>query len=265
MAIYDVNGNVISGGGGEASVFIPDESLNQYDKICKSINHQGWRGGGATANTLAAYKASKVNGFYYVETDVRFTSDNYAILYHDTYATYDGTSTAVSDLTYAQMLEVQADLALFSDFIALCRKIGLHPYIELKGTQTQTQINSLVDIVHSYQMQRKVTWFGGNDNVSKVQTYDQNARLGILSNTLTSTNVSQALALKLDTNEVFLDTYISYLTSDILTMVKQSGLPLEVFTFDTNTSEITSLDPYVTGFTADSLIAGKVLYEANIT
>lgn len=262
--IYDASGNLISGGSTVPNIYVSDVSLNEYDKICKSINHRGYRAGGARENTLAAFRASKAQGFYYVETDVMYTSDNVAILQHDSYVTYNGTSTAVSNLTYAQMLEVHSDLAIFEDFIALCRNIGLHPYIELKNNQTQAQIQALVDTVHAYQMQNRVTWFGGNANVSKVQAYDPNARLGILANTLTSAIVAQATALKLDTNEVFLDTWIDNLTSEILAMVQEAGLPLELYTFANNASEITGMDPYITGFTCDQLIAGKVLYDANI-
>lgn len=39
--------------------------------------------------------------------------------------------------------------------------------------------------------------------------------------------------------------------------------PMEVYTLD-NTSYITALDSYVSGVTSNSLIAGKVLYNANI-
>lgn len=265
MAVFDVNGNVISSGGtAEASVFIPDESLNQYDKICKSVNHRGYKVNGARENTLAAYRASKIFGFYYVETDVQYTSDGVAILQHDDYVTNEGTSTAVKNLTYAQMQSLYADLAIFEDFIALCRKIGLHPYIELKTNQTAAQITALVDTVHKYRMQHKVTWFGGYANVSKVQAYDSEARLGILNNTLTQSIITQAASLKLDTNEVFLDTWIGHATSDIITMAKAANLPLELYTFVNSASEIENLDPYITGFTSDTLIAGKVLYDANI-
>lgn len=263
MSVYDLNGNVISGGGGSASSYIPDVSPSFYDKICRSINHRGWTGSGAVENSLAAFKASKTNGFYYVETDVRHTSDGYAILYHDDYIN----GTLVSNMTYSQVLAAVPTIAKFEDFIELCRDICLHPYIELKQG-SQAQIRSLVDVVHAKQMQNKATWFGGNTLVSYVQGYDQSARVGILSNTLTSTNISQAQALKTSSNEVFLDTYISYLTSEILTMVKTSGLPLEVFTFSgssTAANEIINMDKYITGFTVGDQIAGKVLYDASIT
>ena len=265
MAVYDIDGNVISSGGsGSASVYIPDESPNQYDKICKAINHRGWRAGGAVENSLDAYRASKTNGFYYVETDVRHTSDWVAILYHGD----DINGTAVSSMTYAECLAAVPTLAKFDDFIDLCRKIALHPYIEIKDRSlTQAQVNEMVDLVKSYQMQNKVTWFGGYANISKFQSYDPTARLGILTNTITSANITEASSLMLDTNYVFLDGYLAYLTSEILEAVKTANVPLELFTFSTGTTaenEILALDEYVTGFTADDKIAGKVLYDANI-
>lgn len=263
MSVYDINGNVISGGSGSVSSFVPDVSPSFYDKICRSINHRGWTGGGAVENSLAAFKASKANGFYYVETDVRHTSDGYAILYHDDYIN----GTLVSNMTFSQVQSAVPTIAKFDDFIELCRDICLHPYIELKQG-SQAQIHALVDVVHDCQMQNKCTWFGDNSRVSKVQEYDDTARLGILSNTLTSTNVSQAQALLTGRNEVFLDTYISYLTSSILLMVKTAGLPLEVFTFSggsTAANEIINMSKYITGFTVGDQIAGKVLYDASIT
>lgn len=263
--IYDYEGNVIATGSTvEASVFIPDESLCQYDKICRSINHRGYRADGARENTIAAYRASKNHGFYYVETDVQYTQDNVAILQHNDYITYNGVNTSVQSLTYAQMQTVYADLATFEEFISLCRKIGLHPYIELKTSQTTAQVNALVDIVRKYRMEHKCTWIGNYANISKVQVYDNSARLGILNASLDQTLITQAATLKTDTNEVFLDTWINSTISDVITMAKAANLPLELYTFVNSTTEIENLDPYITGFTADTLIAGKVLYDANI-
>ena len=262
---YDGNGNTIVVDSGSASNgFIPDVSPVFYDKACKGINHMGWTGSGAVANSLAAYKASKTNGFYYVETDVRFTSDEVAILYHDDYIN----SVAVKNMTYAEVLSAVPTLATFDDFIKLCRDICLHPYIELKGNMTQAEVNSLVDIVHKHQMEHRSTYFGGKGNVSKVVSADAYARVGILSWTVTSTDIADIQELKLSTNDVFLDTYISYLTSEILTMVKTAGVPLEVWSFTAGAAtegEILGMDSYITGFTANDRIAGKVLYDANIT
>lgn len=258
MSVYDVNGTRIDAAGGSAG-FVEDVSLNQYDKICKSINHRGWTGDGAVENSIQAYKDSKTHGFYYVETDVRWTSDDEAILYHDD----DISGTPVSSMTYAQVLAAVPTIALYEDFIALCRDIGLHPYIEFKGTHTDAQIEALFAVVEKYQMRRKVTWFGGTVTyLQKVASLDTGARLGLLHSSINSTDISNALALQNGSNYVFLDTWITNLTSSILSDVKASGLPLEVYTFGWTTSEITGMDRYITGFTSGSLIAGKVLYDA---
>ena len=260
MAVYNKDGTRIDSGGSSGGAYVPDESLNWYDKICKAINHRGWRADGAVENTIAAYKASKAHGFYYVETDVRYTSDGYAVLYHDDYI--DGVY--VNNMTYAELLEEAPTLALFDDFIALCRNIGLHPYIEFKGNHTNAQVKALVDTVFDYQMQRKCTWFGVYSNVSKVMGLDASARLGILANTPSTTDINNLLSLKTGTNEVFLDAWIDRTTSDIIEAAKAAKIPLELYTFGESTSQILSLDPYVTGYTANQLMAGKVMYEAAI-
>lgn len=268
MAIYDINGNEISGGG-TSSVTVVNNAVaspNQYDCIVKNINHRGYTGDGATENSLQAYRDSKTHGFYYVETDVRHTSDGVAILQHNDYVSYNGTSTAVSSLTYEQMLTVNADLATFEEFIALCRNLGLHPYIELKAG-TQAQIIALVDIVKNYGMSGKVTWFDGNATLSKyVHAYDPYARIGVeaIGGTVTSTTIANANDVKGDYNEVFIDAYINNVTSSIVSMCKNAGFPLEVWTFVSNTSEIINADPYISGWTTNSLMAGQVLYNANI-
>ena len=256
MSVYDIDGNRIDAGGGTGGA-VSDVSLNQYDKICRSINHRGWTGDGAVENSLQAYKDSKTNGFYYVETDVRWTSDDEAILYHDD--TINGT--AVSSMTYAQVLAAVPTIALFDDFIALCRDIGLHPYIEIKGNQTDAQIAALYSVVVEYQMLGKVTWIGGNASLQKVKTIDDTARLGIIGNG-TAQNISDVLALQTGKNETFLDGWLSYITAENMAAIKAAGITLEAYSFGWTTSEITGMDRYITGFTSNSLIAGKVLYDA---
>lgn len=270
MAIYDVNGNAISSGGSGSVTVVNNgvASPNPYDLIVKNINHRGYTSGGARENTLAAYRASKTQGFYYVETDIRHTSDGVAILQHNDYVTYDGASTAVANLTYAQMKEIYADLATFEELIALCRNIGLHPYLELKAG-TQAQIQALVDVVRSYNMEGKVTWFDVNARLSQyVHSYDPYARIGVEAEggTVSSTTITNAVAMKGEHNEVFVDGWIDKVTSSTVEMCKAAGFPLEVWTFAlaSNTSEIINADPYISGWTAGHM-AGKVLYDANIT
>lgn len=274
MSLYDIDGNAIDTGGNSGVI--------DYDEILKSINHRGYNIV-APENTIPAFKLSKRNGFDYVETDVQFTSDGVAVLIHDstinrTARNADGTSVGTSDIsvnskTYEQLLDYDfgiwksndyagTKIPSFEDFIALCKKIALHPYIELKAG-TQAQIEGLVNMVKACSMEKNVTWISFNaTRLGYVKAYDGEASLGLLSDNGTAENVATVQGLATAYNEVFLD--CGNRTAEAVGRCKTAGIPMEVYTLD-NTSYIIALDTYVTGVTSNSLIAGKVLYDANMT
>lgn len=249
-----------------------------YDLNVKAINHRGYSVE-APENTIPAYIMSKRKGFTYVECDVSFTSDGVAVLLHD--ATIDRTSDGtgnISSVTYEQALQYDfgswfssdytgVKIPTFTEFIVLCKRLGLHPYIELKsnGSYTQSQITQIVNEVKECGMAGKVTYISfSNTFLGYVKNADASARLGLLANPLTSTKISQAVALRSGTNEVFMDAKLSTVTTTLLNSCIDKGLPLEVWTVNTE-KEILSMPNYVSGVTSDSLIAGKVLYEAALT
>ena len=260
--IYDYQGNVISVG-----------NSADYDKTVKAVAHRGYSSV-APENTLPAYKLAKEMGFFYVETDISFTSDGVPVCLHD--ATIDRTSNGtgnINNLTWAQVQSYDfgswksaeytgTKIPSFEQFISLCRNIGLHPYIELKDTATysEAQIQSLVDIVKAYGMKGKVTWISFSSTyLTYVKNYDSSARIGFVVSGLTASNITTANGLKTTDNEVFIDT--SALTNAAATLCINGNLPMEVWTVDSE-STILSMNPYITGVTSNSLIAGKVLYDA---
>ena len=243
----------------------------------KSVNHRGYSSE-APENTLSAYKLSKRKGYDYVECDVAFTADNVAVLLHD--STVDRTSNGTGNISELTFEEVRAldfgswksstyageKIPTFKEFMILCRNIGLHPYIEIKNSATYTsdQIKSLIDIVKGVGMREKVTWISFTSNyLGYVKTHDDKARLGYLVETITTSEINTALALKTDFNEVFIDANYSKLTDETVKLCVNADLPLEAWTINTSAT-IRSLDPYVSGVTSDNLIAGEVLYNANI-
>lgn len=262
----------ISGQNGNATAI-------DYDQNVKAINHRGYNSV-APENTLPAYILSKQNGFNYAEADVSFTSDGVAVLLHDSTIdrTSDGTG-SISSMTYAEALGYDfgswksaeytgTKIPTFEEFILLCKKIMLHPYIELKsnGSYTEAQIQGLVDIVKRHGMAGKVTWISFNATfLGYVATYDDTARLGYLpGSAVTEDAITKATALKTGKNEVFIDADNLYLKEDGIQRCIDAGLPLEIWTVNT-TAKITGMNPYVSGVTSDSLIAGKVLYENGMT
>lgn len=245
-----------------------------YDLNVKAVNHRGYSME-APENTIPAYIMSKTKGFTYVEGDVAFTSDDVAVLLHD--ATIDRTSDGsgnIGNLAYQEVLQYDfgswfsaeyagVKIPTFKEWIICCKNLGLHPYIELKssGSYTQAQITQIVNEVEECGMKGKVTYISFNNTfLGYVKNADASARLGLLANPLNASKISQAVALKTSTNEVFMDAKLSTVTSSLITSLRNNDLPLEVWTVNTE-AEILSMPSYVSGVTSDNIIAGKVLYD----
>lgn len=247
--------------------------------IMKSINHRGYNTE-APENTLSAYRLSAKNGFKYVETDVNFTKDNIPVLLHDD--TIDRTSNGtgnITSLTYAQASsydygswfnEANPDietsyagekLPKFEDFIILCKRLDLHPYIELKGTLSLIQAKTLLDIVGKCNMTNNVSWISFNASaLSNIVKNDPCARVGLVTNSKIDQNKIDIVnnTLKTGQNEVFFDAYYTQATSDVIDLCYSNSIPLEVWTVNSK-DNLLNLHPYISGVTSDSLNAKEVL------
>lgn len=242
-----------------------------YSKVnanIKAINHRGYNSI-APENTLSAFRLSKQMGFDKVECDVSFTSDGVPVLLHDN--TIDRTSNGTGNINelpydYVRTLDFGSwksanyageKIPSFEEFILLCKNIGLHPYIELKpsAAYSEAQIQSLVDIVRKYKMEKNCTWISFSYTfLNYVKNYDNEARLGGLKYDLTA-----LLNLKTNDNEVFADLSLEQSTEQNISALITNDIPLEVWTINTS-SVINSLNSYVSGVTSDLLIAGYVRY-----
>lgn len=270
--IKTVNGQSVLGSGD-----IKVATIN-YDLNIKAINHRG-HSIDTPENTIPAYIRSKEAGFTYVEADVAFTSDNVAVLLHD--STIDRTSNgsgSIKNLTYEKVLQYDfgswfssefegIKIPTFKEFIILCKRLGLHPYIELKSsdTYTQSQISQIVKEVEDCGMKGKVTYISFNNTfLGYVKNADDTARLGYLITTISSSYISKAIALRSGKNEVFIDAKLANLNDSRINLCITNDFPLEVWTVNTE-QEILNMSSYVSGVTSDNLVAGKVLYEAALT
>lgn len=274
--IYNVNGDIIPINGGTGSASAPSI---EFDRVAKGIAHRGYSDV-APENTIPAFKLAKTNGFFYVETDVQFTSDGVPVLLHD--ATIDGTSDGtgfIRDLTFEQVRQYDfgswksaeyagTKIPSFMEFITLCRDIVLHPYIEIKVAGiTEEQARALVDMTEEVGMKDKVTWISFyHAKLAYFVDYDPMARIGVLANALDASTAQNyipvATGLLTGSNEVFIDT--SSVTDEAAEICLNAGFPMEVWTVD-NQSDIINAPAYITGFTSDNLVAEKVLYDANMT
>lgn len=249
-----------------------------HNPTVRSVCHRGYNGT-APENTLPAFQLAKENGFDYVETDVSFTADNAAVLLHD--STVDRTSDGTGNIAELTLAEVRgldfgswksADYAgvqipTLDEFLLLCKNLELHPYIEIKNNAayTQAQIEHIVDAVRSHGLKGSVTYISFTTAYLKhVANYDPSARLGLLSNYLTSTAVSNAKSLQTGSNDVFLD--VAYSPSNLpdVSLCRDAGLGLEIWTVGSETW-IKTMDGYITGVTSNATVAADVLKNANGT
>ena len=239
----------------------------------RAVNHRGYCTV-APENTLAAYQLSKKMGFEYAECDISFTSDGVAVLLHD--GTVDRTSNGTGEIGSLTLEDVKAmdfgswmssdyageQIPTFEEFIILCKQIGIHPYIEIKGGLTNEQATSLIGIVKRYGMHGKVTWISFYPTaLTAIKTVDSTARLGFVTENTSADNITIANNLKTGDNEVFIDIGYYALTDDFLNLCVENDIPLEAWTINEKTTLIT-LDPYVSGYTSDSLRANVVFYNA---
>lgn len=262
-----VSGNTVK----NVSVTNALRMLSLTDNV-KAIAHRGYSAE-CPENTLHAYTLARRKGFRYAECDVSFTSDGVAVLLHDT--TIDRTSNgtgAISEMTYDTVRALDfgswfsddfagTTIPSFEEFIILCRKTGLHPYIELKPSgATQERISNLVDVVFRAGMRGKVSWISFYQNLLEyVKSADDEARLGFIINEFGDTTIATCESLKTDKNEVFLDAPSA--TTATVDACVTAKIPLELWTINSEQT-IVNMSPYVTGVTSDMVHAGQVLFDS---
>ena len=129
-------------------------------------------------NTKSAFIGVAKEGGKFVETDVRWTSDNVAVLLHDatinrTGRNADGTEISetinIADITYEQALAYDfgiwkgtayagEKIVRFDDFCGLCANYGLNPVVEIKVTMTAEQITALYTTALQYGLKGQISW-----------------------------------------------------------------------------------------------------------
>ena len=251
--------------------YYSNDYINTADANIKAVAHRGYSDL-APENTLPAYKLARQRGFTYVECDVRFTSDNIPVCIHDATIsrTSDGTGN-VADMTLNTLKSYDfgswksskytgTKIPTLEEFIILCKKLNLKPYIELKLDMSLAQVQTCVDVVKKYSMLKNTTWisFYSTPLTYVTQLYSK-CRLGYLTNSLTTTAIDTAATLISTDNEVYIGSgSLSTITSSLVDYVIQNNLTLEVWTIDTVASLNTAVEIGANGVTTNKL---NVAYE----
>ena len=260
-SMFEVEGNKFNENGN------PKEAV-EYE--VNSINHRGYSKL-APENTLIAYRYAYLSGFRFVECDISFTKDGYAVLLHDD--SIDRTSNGSGNIADLTLDEARAydygswkDMSFkgeaiptFEEFIALCAELGLHPYIEIKSSITAEQAKALVDIAAKYDLPYGCSWISFQaSSLKEIIKHDDTARIGYVCNSVTESVITTCLEMNTDKNEVFIDVKYSAANANAVSLCKNAEIPLEVWTVNSEADAL-ALDPYVSGVSSDYIIAGELL------
>lgn len=273
------------------------------DKIMRCIAHQGYHLK-EHANSLKAFEAAGKEGWNYVETDIYKTSDNHWVVGHDAWMPEgytNGTTTIASgDHSYKYEEHTLAEIQAFhsadgtnkvdtlEEFCAVCKRWGLHPYIEIKSplmgdVQTgvgdkydnKSYMTKALDIIRRCGLGNNFSIISsGNWNLEETVKYDNTIRVGYINvfemyniNTTdknywdkTVTNLNKIIS-KADGKPVnlFLDQNLSNIPTcpaENMDWLIDKRIPLEVWTAN-NTTDVTTLHSYITGVTADNVHIGE--------
>lgn len=142
----------------------------------------------APGNTFAAFYLGCEMNANGIETDVQQTKDGVLVLIHDPRILFQGEKTAISDLTYAQLLSVDLGAEMpkysgeriptFEEFIRHFGSKPVHMAIELKATGIARET---IDLIHRYGCSERIiiTSFS-RQALEEAQQADPSLRLGYL-------------------------------------------------------------------------------------
>ena len=266
----EINGKVYSDA--KTILITPDKSgeVNSYGM--NSIALMGYSAE-APENTLSAVRLAHEKGFDMVTCDVSFTSDGVGVLLRDD--TIDRTSDGTGNISEMTLAEVKAydfgswksaayadeEIPTFEEFIKVCKYMAIHPYIQVKSSATQANIESLVTTVFRSGMLNKVTWVSSDiDVLTAINGLNAKARLGYATETITVEQIAELEALKTETNNVFFYANNANLIISLVDSCISKYLPIEVYGVN-EVSEIENLHPYITGVASPDKVAGQILYD----
>ena len=222
------------------------------------INHRGFNSE-APENTLPAFALSKLKGFRYVEADVQFTSDGIPVCIHDNTVerTSNGGNRRVDSMTLEELKALDfgswfsadytgTQIPTFEEFLILCKKLGLKPYVELKDG-TAEEIQNLFDLVRLYGMEKHTTFISfSRPLLQMIIDCSTKVRVGYVSDTYSNDYLNSLVDLKESGADVFADLNASEITDNVIMELRQNGFEVEGWTTSLSSSVAYKFDGVTT-------------------
>lgn len=238
-------------------------TLAQLNPSLNSVRYIAHRGLSQTApeNTVPAYVAAGVAGFWGAETDVQITSDGVWVLMHD--LTVDRTTNGsgnVADLTYAQIQALTIDLfadyypntkvPTFEEYLVVCKKYGMVPVIELKeGIYSASDYDSLVAHIKKYNFEEKcIVISGGLTYLQEIRTRSKRIVLHLVT-TISDASIAAMLSLK----NAGLTVLYTEATKVLIEQAHSNGIQVSVWTVNLHVDAKVAISNGVDYITTDRL------------
>lgn len=260
----------------------------EYDNGIRSISRAGYNG---PKNALYSFKNAYKEGFRILLGDLRFTSDNVPVLFHDTYINqnyinvYNANGTLVStdpainiaDIPFSQFNTYKYGETIygtltffpmcnFRSLVQLCKYLGCELYVELKTAITSEQAQILTRMVRSYGMADKTSWCADRATtlaqiVSKLPT----ARVGTMPATIDDSRISAINAIDNGKIKKFFFSYsTTELNGPIVDKLMANNIEFEIGSINNETALRNYYNQsyayqYCTGIESDLILPGRVL------
>jgi glycerophosphoryl diester phosphodiesterase len=274
---YCVDGKMFGLFEPNGSDLIPE---NRIGAKVEGIHHRGLSTL-APENTLAAYKAAAAVKNYTVEGDIRFTSDDVAVLLHD--ADVDRTSDGSGPIAGMTLAEAKTydfgswkgaaftgeTIPTWEEWLYCARKLDLKGYLELKTDCTLTQVQSLLSSAHKAGMQGRVQFHSYYlPTLQKVIAEDPAQEVGFevgeISDPDWAVAVANCAALLTGDNAVAIMPPLPSLTRARVEAAHEAGIRVIIWTIDDPEDVITAADMGVDGFLTNGLNIAKIIRDAEL-
>lgn len=263
---------------GEAKMSVTVGTKAQKYADVEMVAHRG--GNAGPENTIPAYEEAVKAGYSYGECDVSWTSDNVPVLLHDSTIRRTSSCTQllpINTITFEKARSydygitynddfINTKIPRFDEFIAFCKKSGMTPYIEIKGSTYREQTMLLAQIVKSYDMEDKVEWVSfSKDSLESVLEVSPTASVGYLAYSLSDNDIEEALSLKTDKNTVTINPEYDEYSLELLRSIGNSGLKFKVWTIDGKAAMQKMLSYGAVGITTNQTFVptGKSVFHNN--
>lgn len=250
--------------------------LTNYDAdndFVRSIAHRGYSAE-APENTAPAFILAKKKGFNYVEVDIQVTADGKHVCVHDELCSKYTRGALLNAVSTYTLAELQAQdwgawkgekwagvkILTFEEFVALCKRLSLNMYIELKYEHSEADVAYYIGHLKKLGVLDKVSWLPAAQ-IDTVRRLHPSARVALTGSTApTDERIATSKAkYQTEEGELFFDLDVTCVTQELSDKLTEAGIPLEVWTVNDKDTLNNLLTMNVSGITTDGLLVGAEL------